>query len=398
MEKKYQVFISSTYKDLVEERFEVMQTLLTFGCMPAGMELFPAANDSQWNFIKKIIDESDYYLIIVGGKYGSIHPETGISYTRMEYEYATSIKKPILRFLVENLDSLPQDKIEKDPKIYKKLVEFRKLLTINNLCRFYENPNRLALQVSLSIKQLIESHPATGWIPANQLDRLAEKAEEVVDFDELKSQLEKIVIYKMLNLKTIEETQPVIYEKYIPRLKKKIKVSSEFMATKINRFEKKVNHFKSRDRTNGDAIEVNSFLPFKLRLEDGDRKATLIEPVIAGPSNVYVLSGHIYNGFKNGELDLGIKAEKNTKTARLIVDLSSIPGIEDIITKPPRLFYNRFSEDSNIMSIENMEDVELFNYDTIAPGIFCAEIHDIRKEEGLRFEFSVDIDNSTTTT
>lgn len=371
---------------------------MTFGCMPAGMELFPAANDSQWNFIKSIIDESDYYLIIVGGKYGSIHPGSGISYTRMEYEYATSINKPILRFLAKDIENLPHEKREKDPKISKKLLEFRNLLTADNLCSFYRTPDQLALQVTHGMRQLIERYPAVGWMPANQLSKLVERADEVVDYDEVKTQLEKIVIYKMLNLETIEETQPVIYEKYIPRLKKKIKVSSEVMAIKINRFEKKVNHFKSRDRTNGDAIEVSSFLPFKLHLGDGDMMAKHIEPIIMGPSNVYVLSGHMYNGFKNGELDLGIKAEKNTKTARLIIDLSSIPGINEIIPKPPRLFHRRLREDSDVSSAENLEDVELFEYDIIAPGIFCAEIHDIKKEEGFRFEFSVDIDSSSANT
>jgi hypothetical protein len=74
---RYQVFVSSTYQDLQEERAEVMQALLELDCMPAGMELFPAASEDQWRWIKRVIDESDYYLVIIGGKYGSVHPETG---------------------------------------------------------------------------------------------------------------------------------------------------------------------------------------------------------------------------------------------------------------------------------------------------------------------------------
>jgi hypothetical protein len=52
MEKRYQVFISSTFQDLQEERKEVMQALLELDCMPAGMELFPAANEDQWSLIR----------------------------------------------------------------------------------------------------------------------------------------------------------------------------------------------------------------------------------------------------------------------------------------------------------------------------------------------------------
>jgi hypothetical protein len=47
MEKKYQVFVSSTYRDLSEERQEVMQALLELDCIPVGMELFPATDDDQ---------------------------------------------------------------------------------------------------------------------------------------------------------------------------------------------------------------------------------------------------------------------------------------------------------------------------------------------------------------
>lgn len=60
MNRRYQVFVSSTYEDLQEERAEAIQALLELDCMPAGMELFPAANEQQWNWIRRITDESDY--------------------------------------------------------------------------------------------------------------------------------------------------------------------------------------------------------------------------------------------------------------------------------------------------------------------------------------------------
>ncbi|HEX4136006.1 MAG TPA: DUF4062 domain-containing protein [Bryobacteraceae bacterium] len=51
MQKRYQVFVSSTYEDLHEERREVMQALLALNCIPTGMELFPAADDDSWTHI-----------------------------------------------------------------------------------------------------------------------------------------------------------------------------------------------------------------------------------------------------------------------------------------------------------------------------------------------------------
>jgi len=74
MDKRYQVFVSSTYEDLREERQEVIQALLELDCIPAGMELFPAADEDQWTLIRKVIDDCDYYIVIIAGRYGSCGP------------------------------------------------------------------------------------------------------------------------------------------------------------------------------------------------------------------------------------------------------------------------------------------------------------------------------------
>ena len=98
MEKRYQVFVSSTYKDLQDERAQVIRTLMEMDCFPAGMELFPAVDEEQWNFIKKVIDDCDYYILIVGGRYGSTSPE-GLSYTEQEYDYAIEKGLKVLAFV-----------------------------------------------------------------------------------------------------------------------------------------------------------------------------------------------------------------------------------------------------------------------------------------------------------
>src|ERR1051325_6170149 len=111
MDKRYQVFVSSTYEDLKEEREKVIQALLELDCIPSGMELFPAADEDQWTLIKKVIDDCDYYLVIVGGRYGSLS-STGISYTQMEYEYAVSQGKPTMGFIHRDPGSIPLSKAE----------------------------------------------------------------------------------------------------------------------------------------------------------------------------------------------------------------------------------------------------------------------------------------------
>lgn len=45
MNKRYQIFISSTYEDLKEERQKVTQAILKLYHFPIGMEMFHADNE-----------------------------------------------------------------------------------------------------------------------------------------------------------------------------------------------------------------------------------------------------------------------------------------------------------------------------------------------------------------
>jgi hypothetical protein len=126
MDKRYQVFVSSTYEDLREERQEVMQALLELDCIPSGMELFPAASDDQWTLIKQVIDDCDYYVVIVGSRYGSSGPN-GKSYTQMEYEYALSQNKPVIGFLHFDPAKIAAGKSESTDDGRKRLGQFREL-------------------------------------------------------------------------------------------------------------------------------------------------------------------------------------------------------------------------------------------------------------------------------
>ena len=167
MEKRYQVFVSSTYTDLLEARQEVMRVLLELDCIPAGMELFPAADDDQWTLIKRVIDECDYYIVILAGRYGSIGPEEK-SFTQLEYEYAISRKKPVIAFLHKEPGKLPADHTERDPAQAKKLEDFRNLAK-KKMVRDWTTPAELGSVVGRSLVKLIKSRPAIGWVKADSL-------------------------------------------------------------------------------------------------------------------------------------------------------------------------------------------------------------------------------------
>lgn len=135
MEKRYQVFVSSTYADLKEERQHVIQALMEMDCIPAGMELFPAADEEQWEFIKRVIDDCDYYLLVIGGRYGSVTPE-GISYTEKEYDYAVDIGLKVIALIHEAPEDIPLGKSDIDPELRARLQAFRERVSENRLVRF----------------------------------------------------------------------------------------------------------------------------------------------------------------------------------------------------------------------------------------------------------------------
>ena len=157
---KYQVFLSSTYTDLIEERRAVLDILLKADCIPAGMENFVAQDEEQFNVIKKVIDLCDYYVLIIGKRYGSINPNTGKSYTEMEYDYAISKKIPVLVFALDisSGNDSDEDDIKKG-----KLAEFKKRAMTNRLASVWKQQSDLVGSVAVAIMTAKTEFKRPGW-------------------------------------------------------------------------------------------------------------------------------------------------------------------------------------------------------------------------------------------
>lgn len=162
MERRHQVFISSTFTDLVEERREVIEALLEMDAIPAGMELFAAGNTDQWTLIQQVIDQSDYYLVIVGGRYGSMTAE-GLSYTEMEYDYAVAQGVPVMGFVHADPESIPKGKSEMNAETSLKLSAFREKV-MRKIVRMYATPAELGGVVSRGLIRLQRDAPRSGWV------------------------------------------------------------------------------------------------------------------------------------------------------------------------------------------------------------------------------------------
>ena len=167
---RYQIFVSSTFKDLKDEREAILNAILKLNQFPAGMELFPATNDTAWKHIEKIIKDSDYYVLVIGGKYGSMD-ETGISYTEKEYDFAVSQNIPILAFIRSDEENIPAGKIELDFDVREKLSRFKQKVGNEHHLNYWKSVEELKANVITSLSQSIVMYPQTGWVKAGDIDK-----------------------------------------------------------------------------------------------------------------------------------------------------------------------------------------------------------------------------------
>ena len=161
-DKRYSVFISSTFDDLREERQAVQDAVLGAGDFPVQMESFPAADEDQFEFIKTLIDKCDYYVLIVAGRYGTPAAD-GVSYTEKEYHYAKSQNIPVLVMLHGNPGGIPVSKTEATDDGKKRLAKFVEEVSSGRLRKTWLNSGELKHAVRDALDNAKATRPGVGW-------------------------------------------------------------------------------------------------------------------------------------------------------------------------------------------------------------------------------------------
>lgn len=173
MNKKIQVFISSTYTDLIEERQAAVEAILDAGHIPAGMELFKAGK-SQMKTIRKWIDDSDVYMLILGGRYGSIEEESGLSYTELEYRYAISKNIPVFAIILNdtflnNKNNSSEDSIFEKENLnkYNNFKDFVKTKVV----KFVSNIDQISTNIHSQLSDILDDseYNLTGWVKGDSI-------------------------------------------------------------------------------------------------------------------------------------------------------------------------------------------------------------------------------------
>ena len=173
MDKKYQIFISSTYKDLIEEREKVRDVILSMYHFPIGMEMFNAADEEQWEIIQETIDSSDYYVLILGKRYGSIIPEgkpdAGMSYTEKEYRYAVSHGIPVLTFIKSD-SAVTADKMDTEANKIAKQRALVDEITKTRESDWFGSVEELGTKVLLALHKQMDRKKRPGWVRGDRFD------------------------------------------------------------------------------------------------------------------------------------------------------------------------------------------------------------------------------------
>ncbi|WOO43127.1 DUF4062 domain-containing protein [Rubellicoccus peritrichatus] len=166
MDKKYQIFISSTYSDLKEQRDQVIKSVLEMGHIPVGMEMFSAADEEQWKIIQRTIDECDYYIVIVAHRYGS--EVDGIGYTEKEYDYALECNIPIMGFIIDDKTEWNAQYIDQEAGKVEKLKKFKHKVKEKPV-GFWKNTEDVYGKASIALMKQFNVNPRVGWIKADRV-------------------------------------------------------------------------------------------------------------------------------------------------------------------------------------------------------------------------------------
>jgi len=194
-EKKLQVFISSNYTDLLIERQAAVEAVLECKHIPAGIELFTASDETQMTVIKRWIEESDVYLLILGGRYGHIEAKSKKSYTHLEYEYALELDKPYFTVVIE--EKALKGKVEKLGKKMqeidnpKKLATFRKKVTSGVIVKFFNDEKDIKLAIHQALSEFKERKEIAGWMKNENQIHISQLTNEVTRLSEENSALRK---------------------------------------------------------------------------------------------------------------------------------------------------------------------------------------------------------------
>ena len=164
------VFISSTYKDLIDYRAAAIAAVEGTSYQAVKMEVFGARSDEPLKACLDEIGQSDLFIGIYAHRYGYVPKDAEISITEMEYLHAKKLDKPIYCFVIdeENQPWLPKW-IEDEPG-KSKLKDFKGRIQTDHTVAFFTTPDDLGMKVANAL-----SHYVANYLPDNRQSEIVNR-------------------------------------------------------------------------------------------------------------------------------------------------------------------------------------------------------------------------------
>lgn len=351
--KKFQIFVSSTFTDLAETRSAVMDSIQRMNQFPVGMEQFSADDDEQWQIIQETIQQTDYYICIIGHRYGTVGKD-GLSYTEREWNYAKELAIPIMTFVRErNAATTPQER-ELDSKLMEKLDAFIHKAKGDKMVDFWSDTKDLETKVVTALFKAFSRKPRPGWIRPES-ERVAEQMAALIEENRsLKNKIDRLLAQatnsrpafkllfngrpdlsvitldkKELRLTNLPPVKPILWDSVAIELKEFLTKQEvdEYNAklpptAEIERVLGQIHSLESAQQTASQlVIEVENI---------GSAKAREVIVDLVFPEWVRILDKDEFEELEVPELDLPpnplIEAERRMKESKVTRSLGSILG------------------------------------------------------------------------
>jgi hypothetical protein len=166
------IFVSSTRADLAEYRLAVQRSFPALDVLYRGMEFFGARPSAAHEIVIQELLECDLYLGILAHRYGSTDPDSGLSFTQLEYQNAVEAGIPTMLFLIDPKQPMQQESIESDED-RRKLARFKAEVSKRIVPEIFTTPEDLVGKVSRSLQRWVDERkkhweqslhvPLTDW-------------------------------------------------------------------------------------------------------------------------------------------------------------------------------------------------------------------------------------------
>ena len=357
--------------------------------MPIAMEFFPGSEREPIEVIKRKMDECDYFLLVMKGKYGSICKETGKSFTEMEYEYALEKDIPTLIFIYSEPQNLRASEVEYDDFERRQKLELFIGRIKQHTVSGWTNAFALSKEVVISMNYMVENNKRAGY---RRFQEVQDPEKTIKTYDQVETQKKKFGYIRFFHLSKEggTGTQP-LYHRFIHRLNKSIPVYDEYVLYRLNEFFEDVTGFVSKDTSTG-VVDMSVLNPWQARLllPEGtyEQVPGELEETSYTPSRVFVTTTHYYNAFQKNQY-AAIKMGKDTFKATLIVDFRSIPNSTSLINSKNVRAYVISGKNNQKTKLKVQTNFPEYGKKYVhIDSLFWINIENLKQGDVLRLDFS----------